>query len=212
VDASKRTEDFDLTGGTGTVRVVVPARATGLLVDGQPIALSWDDGGGSVGQLLARAGTADLSARLRDLRRLADGHVDDERSLHEQLHPLLRLFDDGRYTITLRRLAGTWELVDDRDHRGVTSFYPFDTYVLTQRRDALDAERVATFTRRIAAGEQPIAFCAGAADAEFAFVVDGHHKLAAYDALGVGPRVVEVRRHAPAPLTDDVDRAFPGER
>lgn len=199
-------EDYLLEDGEGLIEVRGDGFDSGLLVGGAPVAFLWSDCGGSIGQYLVRSrDTAGLSERLRALRQVAGGGLDPRAPLAPQIRPLLALFSSGRYRLSYTPALGLHMVVaygarfsytTDRD-----SIYPFNEMLITTRpSDVLRRDRVDFFRERIAAGERPIVFTAGVAEAYGAFVLDGHHKLQAYGELGLPPAVLSIVKAAPDPI------------
>src|SRR5262249_59700678 len=79
-------------------------------------------------------------------------------------------------------------------------YYPADrSLVCTQTRESLNEERVAYFRKQIRAGQRPIVLTTSAEGAWCEFVIDGHHKLEAYNRQGVKPAILGIERwKAPA--------------
>jgi len=99
---------------------------------------------------------------------LATGQL--RRPLRESLRQLLDLLVDGDYEV-----AGPQRLPEDVDVRPLDPWPP------------ADAVRVEYYRTAIRAGHKPVAVLL---DTQ---VLDGHHKLAAYQAEGVTPVVVQVK-------------------
>ena len=188
--------------GKGLIEVRGGPEDTVLLVEGRPVALNWDDCQGSVGQYLVFTGHTRGSDYARQLAEFVEGTVDAGRPLAEQIGPLLALFAPGTYCLgytpsaavesvgrarILRRTVADRELVE---------YYPADqlNLVCTQRSESLDEERVAYFRKQIRAEQRPIVLTASAEGAWCEFVIDGHHKLAAYDREQVRPAVLGIVR------------------
>lgn len=196
-----RKERFELVDGTGLIRIEGDSFETALFIDGTPIALFWNDNEGSIEQLLARAHVGRVDAKLAQLRSIAGGDL-HSATLAEQLRPLLELFENGSYILELRTLGKTWDVIDISVSkiRELDGFYPLDTYVATERRDLLSPQRVEFYVSAIRRGHRPIVFAAATTESNTAFVIDGHHKLAAYESLRLSPLVLDICREAPPRL------------
>jgi hypothetical protein len=105
---------------------------------------------------------------------LATGQL--RRPLSESLRALLDLLVDGDYEV-----AGPQRLPDDMD---VTALDPWPP---------ADAKRVEYYRRAIRTGHKPVAVLLDT------HILDGHHKIAAYQAEGVTAVVVRVTRRQCAP-------------
>lgn len=181
---------------------------TVLLVDGKPVALNWDDCAGSVGQYLVFTGHARGADHARELAAFVEGEPDGERPLADPLGPLLALFAPGTYCLGYTP-SGVGESVvtlgcpDRGAAPELINYYPVyqRNLVCTQPNDSLDAERVAFFREQIRAGRRPVVLTASADGAWCEFVIDGHHKLAAYALEGVGPTVLGIIRENAPPIS-----------
>jgi hypothetical protein len=199
-------EEFLLQGGEGIIELCGDGFDCGLLVEGAPVALGWEDCAGSIGQYLARSrDTASLSARMRTMRQVAEAGIQPGRSLAAQVRPLLQLFTDGRYrlwhehaltplsVLTYTSPSTTW---------GLGGFYPEpEPLIATQAADTLRSDRIEYFGERIRSGGRPVVFAARASAAWYSFVLDGHHKLQAYQDVGLSPSVLFIERQEPRVLT-----------
>jgi uncharacterized protein (TIGR02996 family) len=178
-----------------------------LLVEGQPVALNWDDSNGSIGQYLVFTGHTPDADYARQLAGFVEGEIDAARSLADQIEPLLAHFVPGTYCLrytpsAAARDIGTLEYA----HQSAANFqlenyYPYEqgNLVCTQMTETLIDNRVMYFRRQIRTGQRPIILTASAEGAWCEFVIDGHHKLAAYDREQVSPAVLSiVRWDAPA--------------
>lgn len=203
-------EQLNLVDGLGLIRIVGDSFETALFVDTMPIALFWNNNEGSIEQLLARAHPGPVDSRLSHLRTIAAGQLAPSTPLTSQVWFLLELLENGHYEIALRTLGKTWDVIDfSRDKlREIDGFYPLDSFVATASGDLLSKERVDFYVSVIERGERPIAFVVAGAESNTAFVVDGHHKLAAYQACKAEPVVIEVRRLHPPALDPQLELSF----
>jgi uncharacterized protein (TIGR02996 family) len=183
--------------GKGLIEVRGGQEETVLLVEGKPVALNWDDCQGSVGQYLVFTGHTRGTDYARQLVEFVEGEVDGGRPLAEQVAPLLALFAPGIYCLGYTPSAAI-DGVATLEYSGGSSadrelvgYYPADQHnlVCTQTRESLDEERVAFYREQIRAERRPIVLTASAEGAWCEFVIDGHHKLAAYHREQVRPSV-----------------------
>lgn len=185
--------------GKGLIEVRGGEAETILLVEGRPVALNWDDCQGSVGQYLVFTGYSRGRDYGRQLVEFVEGEVDGGRPLAEQVGPLLDLFTTGTYCLVYTPSASV-ESVATLEHPGrsatdreLVGYYPADrNLVCTQAREALNEGRVAFFREQIRAGRRPLVMTASAERAWCEFVIDGHHKLAAYNQEKVRPSVLGI--------------------
>jgi uncharacterized protein (TIGR02996 family) len=193
--------------GKGLIEVRGGNAETVLLVEGKPVALNWDDCQGSVGQYLVFTGHTCVSEYGRQLKEFVSGKVDESRPLAEQLEPLLALFAPGTYCLIYTPFpvgepVATLEYSDRSSaNRELVEYYPVElrNLVCTQKRESLNEKRVAFFRKQIRARQRPIVLTTTAEGAWCEFVIDGHHKLEAYNRERVKPAILNiVRWGAPA--------------
>jgi uncharacterized protein (TIGR02996 family) len=204
--------------GKGLIEVRGGQEETALLVEGKPVALNWDDCCGSVGQYLVFTGHTCGSDYVRQLGEFVAGEVDEGRSLAEQIEPLLALFVPGTYCLsytpsTVAESIATLEYSRRSSaNRELVEYYPVEdrNLVHTQTRESLNEERVAFYREQIRARRRPIVLTTSAEGAWCEFVIDGHHKLEAYNRQQVRPAVLGiVRWQAPAISLEEGLRCLP---
>jgi uncharacterized protein (TIGR02996 family) len=188
--------------GKGLIEVRGGGEDTVLLVEGRPIALNWPDCAGSVGQCLVFTGHSRGADYARQLANLGERGIDEGRTLADQIGPLLALFTTGPYCLTYLPSADV-AVVASLERPGpsnaiseLVNYYPSSEFnlVCTQTRESLDEERVAFYRKHIRAGRRPVVLTVAAEGAWCEFVIDGHHKLAAYDRERVRPAVLGIVR------------------
>lgn len=187
--------------GKGLIEVRGQSEAV-LLVEGKPVALNWYDLKGSVGQYLVFTGHTRGADYAHQLRKFVDGAPDESRYLAEQIEPLLALFAPGTYSIEYTPSeAGepvyTIECLSPAHAaQELFEYYPVRcrNLVCTQVSESLDAGRVEFFRERIRAGFRPVVLITSAERTYGDFVIDGHHKLAAYRQERVQPAILSITR------------------
>jgi uncharacterized protein (TIGR02996 family) len=190
-----------ITDGKGLIEVRGLGEAV-LLIEGKPVALNWDDGQGSIAQYLVFTGHTRGADYARQLREFVESGPDGNRHLVEQIEPLLAVFAPGTYRIEYTPASAGWvQTLECPDPAAGPShelmgYYPDDYHnlICTQANTSLDAGRVGFFRARIRAGAQPVVLTASASSACCEFVIDGHHKLAAYGQEGMKPAFLGIVR------------------
>ena len=178
-----------------------------ILSRGEPLAINWNDGAGSVAQYLVRAGAPDFEDELASLRHALDGNIDSNAALATQVDLFLKLLAPATYRLTIESFKIS-EMIEPREEwnpmKDYEYFYPTDvTLVLTQPTSSLDSAKVREYVAKIKAGERPIALAVTTEDAWCNYIIDGHHKLVAYRRLNTRPRVITAYRMSPPPLPRD---------
>ena len=217
----------DVVDGDGMIEMVGDDMASMLLLAGEPALLQGDTAGYS--WLFARAGTQG-SAEVKSLVEPAagpaypdtpDGPVgpddpagglpDPQRAL---LRPLLPLLRPGRYLVTVRSSSSVYRVGFDRPGDHVWHFDPYEgpledvALVATDTWPPRDRARVAHYRELIARGRRPALVALFPPDGFTGYLLDGHHKLAAYGPADPPPRVVAVTPMRPfLPGNDQVRRA-----
>ena len=204
-----------VSGGAGVVDLRGGA-ASVLYLNGEPAALDGDDCAGSIGRLWARAKvTPPRPEALVALGELTTvGYT--ANGLAADLRPVLDLLADGDY-----ELSGPEPITADRwfvaeEAPGVFGAdYPLelDYLVPTQAWPVADWGTVARYRKLIAHGHRPVVLALRADDSPYSgFVLDGHHKLAAYLQLREPPVLVRIARvDAPRVTAAEVREHFPGD-
>ncbi|HEX2316722.1 MAG TPA: hypothetical protein VHJ17_23455 [Thermomonospora sp.] len=210
----------EVTDGEGYIEVAGNAGGSMLLLAGDPAAVGGYDGSGSIGMLAGLAGAGAPSPAevkslvdwlelpgLRTLGRSRTAEPPDP----ERLRPLLRLFTPGRYVLTAHRPR---VLVVDPAERPVW-WCDEDVEAVLVRTDRLRSPAaVRRYRRRIEDGGGWPAVIAlfPSLDAELGYVLDGHHKLTAYQEAGHDPMVISIRPETPfPPRRDDLRRVRSSE-
>ena len=189
--------------GESRIEVRGDGEAT-LLVEGKPVAMNWDDCRGSVGQYLVFTGHTCGSEYARELRELTSGTIED-RLLAEQIKPLLRSFAPGVYLVAYTPKAtdlGVCRYAEQVSE--LVNYYPYGrNLICTQTHDSLDAKQVTYYRTQIRKGRRPIVLTISAERAWCEFVIDGHHKLEAYELQETCPAVVSITRWNPHAISKE---------
>jgi len=183
-----RNETYRLTTGRGRLELRADgARACGLYLDNKPILYHWDASESTAIDAYFHFMALELGNELSDLRRIVAQEPTPERSLSDLIQPLLSLFANGEYTLSFGRVpddyaTGFWEEQWGEMYASMDTLH----LIATQPEKGLDLVRVFDYIERIERGERPWAITLVAAwNAEF--ILDGHHKLTAYQECRVLP-------------------------
>lgn len=190
----ERLDIWQVTNGTGAVDVRGPFPTT-LSVDGQRVGITWDDFAGSVGQyVVVRSHTRGNKAWTEIVEVLENGLHD--APIADQIQPMLNEFSNSLYYLHFSPSISQYTVVSTpHDDPGLPGYYPDSRNLLcTQPRERLDPPRVNLFRDRIQAGQRPIVLTTSTEEAYCEFVIDGHHKLAAYIEEMVPPAVLSIVR------------------
>ncbi|WP_406514524.1 hypothetical protein OG851_42535 (plasmid) [Streptomyces sp. NBC_00161] len=212
---------FDVPDGHGVIEVTGDAGGSLLLLAGDPVFLEANDGCGSVGWLAARAGTG--GPGLSEVKYLTEwlstpGLVPDPRTGKaeppdpECLRPLLSLLASGRYVMTAAVAPHHLRVVHPRALQ-VHGWYADEELALmtTDAWPPHDHRAVRRYRDRIRAGGDLPALVVlfPTAKSQVGYLLDGHHKLAAYEQAGVPPMIIRLTPQVPRPSRrDDLDRAW----
>jgi hypothetical protein len=212
-----RSELSKLHQGLGLFKIVGGGFGTGLYFDGQPISFYWDDCRGSVAQYLAQAKILDTKENLTLIRNFVEGQVAAKHSLAEQVEPLLQLFETGEYALNLLDVEGVLPMWDEYPGKAleadfqedIGNFYPLGTELITTRpKRSLNQERVKVYESDLKKRQRPIVITTSVKDGWAEFVIDGHHKLQAYQNLKIAPRVLQIVKQVESFVTEEDIEAF----
>lgn len=188
-DLAPRSERFTQTNGKGILELRGGELEIGLWVGGAPLIFDAADCDGSIGRftlLLDGEPRPEMDAQIA--RDAAQG-FSASKSLADAVRPLLDLMPNGDYNLsvqTLRYGAGNSQVTDWDAHqkfsRGRRAWIYPDTVVLifTHPYDSLDDETILNYADAIERGQQPTAIVWAPRGQTTQFVLDGHHKFAAY--------------------------------
>ncbi|MFJ1567479.1 hypothetical protein [Streptomyces erythrochromogenes] len=209
----------DVPDGHGVIEVIGDEGGSLLLLAGEPAVLEANDGCGSVGWLAARAGTG--GPGLAEVKYLTEwlggpGLVPDPRTGQaeppdpECLRPLLSLLAPGRYAMTAGLAPHHLRVVRPRA-RQVHGWYAEEELALvtTDAWPPRDHRAVRGYGDRIRAGGALPALVAlfPTAGSSVGYLLDGHHKLAAYEREGASALVIRLAPQEPRPFRRaDLDR------
>jgi hypothetical protein len=192
---------------------------TALLVQGKPFYFAWCAYDGTLADYLMRFTSDDDARTLLDFRNaLTDLPINCPSSVlfSKSLAPLLRTLASGTYTLTVQQTEK--HRLEFIDFNWTTpSADPLWVYlegttliVPTQPDAALSPSRVDHFRNLIASGFTPIAITLTTSCSPYEFIIDGHHKLAAYLQSGRPfTRLVITRHSSPYINIDDARAYFP---
>ncbi|WP_159045271.1 MULTISPECIES: hypothetical protein [unclassified Streptomyces] len=211
---------FDVPDGHGVIEVIGDEGGSLLLLAGEPVVLEVNDGCGSLGWLAARAGTG--GPGLSEVKYLtewlgAPGLVPDPLTGRagppdpQCLRPLLSLLAPGRYVMSAGLAPHDLRVVRPRALQ-VQSWYADEELALVTSGawPPRDHRAVRGYVDRIRAGGGLPALVAlfPTAGSSVGHLLDGHHKLAAYERAGARPLVIRLAPQEPRPFRrDDLDRA-----
>ncbi|MET9607312.1 hypothetical protein ABZZ17_19885 [Streptomyces sp. NPDC006512] len=211
---------FAVPDGHGVIEVTGDEGGSLLLLAGDPVFLEAGDGCGSVGRLAARAGTG--GPGLSEVKYLtewlgAPNLVPDPRTGRagppdpERLRPLTSLLASGRYVMTAALAPPDLRVVHPRALQ-VQGWYADEELALvtTDVWPPRDHRAVRGYRDRIRAGDglPALVVLFPTAESRVGYLLDGHHKLAAYEQAGVRPMVIGLTPQVPRPIRrDDLDRA-----
>jgi len=208
---------IDVVDGESVIEVVGDCDASMLLLIGDVAAVGGDISYGSLRMLAARAGpNAVRSGEVKALVEwLAEPHLDLDlvrgRAVPpplERLRPLLRLLRPGRYVMTayvpnlrphvVDRHTAHW--YEDHESALIPTDHwpPRDHVTIRHHRTRIENKR----------SRPAIIELSPSPSSGIGYVLDGHHKLAAYQQLGLGPLLIRLAPERPfRPRQEEIARA-----
>lgn len=200
------TVTVDVTDGEGFIEVAGDASGSMLLLAGDPLAVGGSDGSGSIGMLAGLAGAgAPTPAEVKSLvdwlgapgLKMLDRSAFAEPPDPRRLRPLLGLLTAGRYRLTAH-VPHKVLIVDPAEH--VAQWCDEDAEIVLVLTDRVRSPAtIGRYRRQIDRGLAWPAVIAlfPSLDAEIGYLLDGHHKLAAYQQAGYNPMVIAIRPELP---------------
>ncbi|RAJ74986.1 hypothetical protein CLV59_11032 [Chitinophaga dinghuensis] len=200
--------EIQISNGKGIIDIIFDGSVICLKIK-RPVALDWDDLSGSIGRYY-KCTPHSRSIPQQLTNNLIDGTNDE---ILNGLKDFLQLFRSGTYKISMNPNDGTF--FPDQHPQGVYyndlhlyNYYPYedDHLMFTQDRETLDQERIHWYEQLISQGGRPKALVFKATQfdpdgptgvrlfTDPMFVLDGHHKLTAYDRLGIAPELIIIDR------------------
>lgn len=173
----------------------------------QVVSTAWPDHWGSVGhEILARERSAEANERLHAA---FDGGLN--APLRVACADVLTLLPAGTHSLSSfeHQPQVIWPSVAPTIAPVVEVYPEPEVLVATSARERLDDARIAYYRRAFEAGLHPTVLSLATPEAHVAFVLDGHHKLAAAESLRRPVRVVEIVSE-PSALDVETLRAWMG--
>lgn len=187
-------EKYFLDGGYGNIDLRGNDFDCAIYFQGKPYAINWSDCEGSVAQLLFRTGARGYKKDLRQIKYVLENGLDESQKISEQIFPLLKLFKYGDFNL-YNKQPEAWDIID-YENSDVVGYYPFGSvFVTTQPKLSLDKDVIEKYEAIIKSGKRPLIVTASVEEGWCEFVLDGHHKLQAYDRLRISPNVVNIEKH-----------------
>ena len=214
--AQCKTRTVEITQGAGIIDIINDGFINAMVIE-KPVAAHWPDCGGSVGEYYSVSKHSyqrqkELTATMNDA--LISG---SDSEIFEAITTFLNLFTNNKYFIAISEIDIEFsEIGSDHsityadtvadDDRFTYWHYPngLDLYLFTRSNHTIDEARVAEYVEMISAGARPkvvvySVFNNYESDETPCYILDGHHKLLAYQQLRINAPVVFISR------TDDAE-------
>jgi hypothetical protein len=198
-------ECVEVEDGNGTIAVGGHDGASALRIGWKPLIVEGYTGSGSIDRFAIRTPDAGHRERLRALRARLRGFEDDADPV-ALASPILKLLQPGRYGVRIATSSNihienfgknraAWWYADEPIGTDGIAIIPTDDW------PPPDRGMVAAYIEAIGRGERPLAVLVrpeppGDDQDCAAFLIDGHHKLAAYRRTGVTPHFLDIARLA----------------
>lgn len=196
---------LEIRDGDGTLSIGGHDGASSLRVGWRPLIVEGYTGSGSIDRFAIRTRDARFRGELRDLRkRLREATEDDDPVT--LAGPILGLVQPGHYGVRIWRNANVH--IESFAEDGTTWWYPYEpigtegtAVIPTDLWPPRDETAIAAYAEAIEHGERPLSVIVRAeppGDEQdcAAFLIDGHHKLAAYRRTGLAPHFLDIARLA----------------
>ena len=124
------------------------------------------------------------------------GNINQDETLSSQFSHILELLTNGLYKLKLCEYSGDTRLLPAIEKGNLNSEY--DVYggmaEVAASQTFLDETIVSEYKEQIQKGERPIAVLIKIENSWVIYVIDGHHKFAAYNQLNVNPKVLLISK------------------
>lgn len=170
-----------------------------LRISHEIVAAYWADCEGSVGQHLVRAAASQQNHALTQLRRSVETPVPADQPLRKHFQEVAATLVPGQYVFVLEDVPADSYVVEQEVRPemtlDVTQFYPgFGAMIATHPRAALSRPTIDRHAQAIQCGERPVVVTISHCKAWAEFIVDGHHKLHAYQRENIAIRRLNIIR------------------
>jgi hypothetical protein len=209
--AKCKTRTIEITQGAGIIDIINDGFINAMVIE-KPVAAHWPDCGGSVGEYYSVSKHSyqqqrELTAVMNDA--LISG---SDSEVFEAITTFLNLFTNNKYAVAISEIdiefseVGSDHLITygesvSDDDKFTYWHYPngLDLYLFTRSNDTIDQARVAEYVDMISAGARPkvvvySVFYNYESNETPYYIVDGHHKLLAYQQLRINAPVVFISR------------------
>lgn len=198
---------FHVENGQDVIDVLSDGFVTCLKIK-KPVALDWPDCAGSSGRYFSFAANGErMTEQFNEV--MITG---EDSAIFDVMTGFLDLFSSGEYTVYITRSHGEEMLLhSDQLVNRLNSYYnPMgDNLLFTQPYSEINPERVKEYEGMILKGMRPKAVVLEAVFTDVTlykgsqsvrtirsplFILDGHHKLLAYENLGISPELVRITK------------------
>lgn len=207
-------KEYLIEEGEGIINIVCDDFVSAIQLNEKSITATWPDCSGSIGRYIASSNFQNKELLASELNAYLN-KSDKEQS--ENLIPnFLRLFTNGKYQVNFHNEIEEFDLQYIGKHEAYKDFsynyYPVvhRNFLFSQDVNSLDLERINHYRKLIEKGERPIALIYShlykmekELKGKFLyndhvwsdqFIIDGHHKMVAYDELRVSPNYFHIRK------------------
>jgi hypothetical protein len=170
-----------------------------LLISGKPLLYHWSDCMGSVAQYLIYCLAPDAMLPAARFRLSSESAPTAEISLACFLARVLPILAPGSYTLGYYAAPQLYDVVEFDNQWDITKdaagYYPgCGSFVTTQPSSSLSEERIHYYMQQIQKGERPTLLTVSVEKGLSDFIIDGHHKLAAYTRTRTAAHYLSIQR------------------
>ncbi len=206
--------EYQIEEGQGILNIVCDGFVSIIQLNEKSITATWPDCSGSIGRYIASSNFQDKILLTDNLNRSLNN---SDREGSESLIPeFLNLFTNGKYQVSFHNEIKEFDLQYIDKYEGYKNFtynyYPAvdRNFLFSQDAKSLSRERINHFKLHIEKGKRPIAVVYShlyLLEQEFEwkfpyndnvwsdeFIIDGHHKMVAYDELRISPNYFHIRK------------------
>ena len=207
-------KEYQIEEGQGILNIVCDGFVSTIQLNEKSISATWPDCSGSIGRYIASSNFQNKELLAHKLNRSLNNS--DKEGSESLIPEFLNLFTSGKYRVSFHNEIKEFDLQYVGKYEGYKNFtynyYPSvdRNFLFSQDARTLVRERIDHFKKLIEKGKRPIALIYShlyLLEQEFEwkflyndnvwsdeFIIDGHHKMVAYDELRISPNYFHIRK------------------
>ncbi|MEZ5044981.1 MAG: hypothetical protein R2828_34105 [Saprospiraceae bacterium] len=210
----QKMKEYQIEEGQGILNIICDGFVSTIQLYERSITATWPDCSGSIGRYIASSNFQNKELIANNLNHSLNNS--DKEGSESLIPEFLKLFTNGNYQVTFHNEIKEFDLQyvgKYEEYKNFTyNYYPSvdRNFLFSQDAESLDRDRIDRYKLLIEKGERPIAIIYShlyLLEKEFEwkflyndnvwsdeFIIDGHHKMVAYDELRISPNYFHIRK------------------